>query len=387
MVVHAYYPIGETRVQREALALVGQGYQVDVICLRDEGEPSKAREDGVDIYRLPVMRHRAKGLVVQFFEYLAFFTLALVKLISLHTWKRYGTIQIHNLPDFLVFSALFPKLTGARIILDLHDLMPEFFASRSGGDFNSLPVRLVAWQERISCRFADHVITVTDVWRETLIQRGVPATKVSVVMNVADTRLFSRVPPPIRIAQTDPGFSLIYHGTFSHRFGVDLIVAAVARVRSQVPGLHLTLLGGGEARDDLVALRQELGLQEVVEISEEFIHAGELPSMIRQADVGIVPNRSDIFTDGLLPTKLMEYVALGIPVIAAHTPTIAAYFDGRMVRFFRPGDVEDLARCIVDLHNDRRRLKELAHEADRFNETYSWDNVAADYVALVDRLN
>ncbi len=386
MVVHAYYPVGETRVQREALALVDHGYEVDVICLRKDGESPRAEEDGIQIYRLPVKRYRAGGLVVQLFEYLAFFVLVFFKLIVLYRQKRYGTVQVHNLPDFLVFAALIPKLAGARILLDLHDLMPEFYAAKFQASMQSLPVRLVTRQEQLACRFADQVITVTDVWKETLIRRGVPAQKVNVVMNVADSRLFERR-PQTRPAHNGECFDLIYHGTFTHRYGVDLIVRAVDQVRPFIPNIHLTLLGGGDSHADLIKLRQDLALERHVDISAGLVHASELPDLIRQADVGVVPNRSDIFTDGLLPTKLMEYVALGVPVIAARTPTIAAYFDDTMVAFFQPGNVDDLAENIMALHADRQRLEQLGAEADRFNQEFSWDRVAADYVALVDWLN
>jgi glycosyltransferase involved in cell wall biosynthesis len=109
--------------------------------------------------------------------------------------------------------------------------------------------------------------------------------------------------------------------------------------------------------------------------------------MIKKADVGLVPYRRDLFTDGILPTKLMEYVALGVPVIAARTPVIETYFDETMVQFFTPGEPEDLARCILALHADRQRLTALAQNADRFNQRYNWKAVSAAYVALVERLN
>jgi glycosyltransferase involved in cell wall biosynthesis len=387
MIVHAYYPVGETRVQREALALVDQGYEVDVICLRDDGERATAVEDGVHIYRLPVKRHKGRGLAVQFGEYLAFLLLALVKLVMLHFRKRYGTVQVHNLPDFLVFAALGAKLSGAKVILDLHDLMPEFFASKFDSGMSSWPVRLVIWQEQLSCRFADHVITVTEVWRKTLIERGVPAEKVSVVMNVADPRIFRREGNGKRPSPNGHGFHLIYHGTFTHRYGVDLIVRALERVRPTIPNIHATLLGGGEYRDELIRLTQELNLTEYVEISPALLPASELPVLLQQADVGIVPNRSNIFTDGLLPTKLMEYVALGTPVIAARTPTITTYFDDQMVQFFTPDDVEDLSRCILHLGQDQSRRRQLAQNADKFNQQYSWNKVAGNYVAIINRLN
>lgn len=386
MVVHAHYPRGEPRVERQAQALVGAGYEVDVICLRGDEEPPVESVDGVDVYRLPVQRHKGRGLAVQLLEYLAFFFLASAKLVALHRRRRYRVVQVHNLPDFLVFAALWPKLRGARVILDLHDLMPEFYAARFSGGLTSRPVRLVRWQERLSCRFADQVITVTDLWRETLIRRGVPAGKVSVVMNVADNRIFFRLPAVERPAGNQDGFNLIYHGTLTRRYGVDLLVRAVDVARREIPHVCLTIHGAGEFREALMQLTEELDLKAHVAFSTRLVPTPELPQIIRKADVGVVPNQRDIFTDGILPTKLMEYVALGIPAIAARTPAIDAYFDETMVQFFTPGDVDDLARCITSLHGNRERLAALARNSDRFNQRYNWAKLGADYVALVERL-
>lgn len=387
MVVHAYYPIGETRVEREALALLDNDYEVDVICLRGTDEPWYEQAQGVNIYRLPMKRHKGRGRFIQLLEYLAFFSLAFSKLISLHRQRRYASIQVHNLPDFLVFTSLVPKMTGARVILDLHDLMPEFYAALTGGDQSRWPVRLVRLQEKVSCRFADHVITVTDVWRKTLIDRGVPEDKVSVVMNVANDRVFYQESGASKPTRNTDTFNLVYHGTFTHRYGVDLIIQAIDKVRHQIPDIHLSLFGEGETRDELIALTKKLNLQKHVHISQNSLHVSELPRVIRQADIGIVPNRSDIFTDGLLPTKLMEYVALGIPVIAARTPTIESYFDDTMVQFFSPGDVADLADCILTLHANPARIDQIAKNSNQFNQTYSWPRVAANYVNLVNQLN
>ncbi len=386
MVVHAYYPLGETRVQREALALIDRGYEVDVVCLRGPGEPAQAVHDGVAVHRLPVGRHRGRGMFVQLLEYLVFLLLAGGALTARHLRRRYDSVQVHNLPDFLVFAALVPKLTRTPVILDLHDLMPEFLAARTGMATTSLPVRLVRLQERVACGFADHVITVTDAWRSTLIARGVPAGKVSVVMNVADRRIFS---PGDRLIGEPPagdGFHLVYHGTFTHRYGVDLILDAVGLLRDEVPGLTLTLLGAGDGREELVARRAELGLEACVAISDDMVDASELPARIRTAHAGVVPNRSDVFTDGLLPTKLLEYVAMGTPVIAARTPTIASYFDDDMVAFFEPGNAAALADVIRSLAEDRGRLGALAENAAAFNHKYDWESTAEGYAAVLESL-
>jgi len=386
MVVHAHYPLGETRVERQAAALIEQGYEVDIICLRGDDEAAVSVEKGANVYRLPLQRHKGHGSMVQLLEYLAFFVLAFWRLLRLHLQRKYGVVQVHNLPDFLVFAALIPKITGTHVILDIHDLMPEFFASKSDSHMQSFLVRLLILQEQLSCRFADQVITVTSEWRETLIRRGVPAAKVAVVMNVADARIFHQLPAE-QGASSNGKFKLIYHGTITKRYGVDLMLQAVKQAAERVANIQLTVHGSGEFLEDSVLFASELNLTDIVHFSTNFLPTSDLPKLIRGAHVGIVPNQSNVFTDGILPTKLMEYVALGVPVIAARTPAIQAYFDDTMVQFFEPGNVDDLANCIVSLGHDRKRLNRLAHNADRFNEQYSWDKVAAEYVALVDRLN
>jgi glycosyltransferase involved in cell wall biosynthesis len=387
MVVHATYPLGETRVERQAHALLERGYAVDVVCLRANGEQPFEIVDGVHVYRLPVRRHKGSGLVVQMLEYLAFFTLALIRLVPLHLKRGYGVVQVHNLPDFLVFAALGPKLTGARLILDIHDLMPEFFAGSYGRSMDSLPVRLLALQEQLSRRFADHVITVSQHWKETLIRRGVPPVKVTVVMNVADDRIFTAGSPNGGSSSHDHRFRLIYHGNLTERYGVDLILHAINQLRGQIPGLHLTIHGKGDYLPSLIALADELGVNDHVHFSTDYLPTPDLPRLIGQADIGIVPYRSDIFTDGILPTKLMEYVALGVPVIAARTPAITSYFDETMVRFFTPGSVDELAACIQALYASPAQRAKLALNAERFKRQYNWPVVAQEYVSLVDRLN
>jgi len=385
MIVHAYYPIGETRVEREARALVDRGYEVDVICLQGRNDSKVEAQDGITIYRLPVRRDRTSGAALQLGEYLTFFAWAFAQVTVLHRRRHYRVVQAHNLPDFLVFAALVPKLTGARLILDLHDLMPEFYAARFNRDMTSWPVRLVRWQEQLACCFADHVITVTKLWCETLIQRGVPPDKVSVVMNVADSRIFCRMPPPLA-PTPDEHFHLIYHGNITDRYGMDLAIRAVDLVRAQIPQIHLTIHGKGSHLETLQKLVKELRLEDQVEFSLRALHTCELPELIRQAHVGLVPYRSNVFTDGILPTKLMEYVALGVPVIAARTPAIAAYFDDTMVEFFEPGNVDDLKRCILTLYSDRTRRAQLVQNADKFNQDYSWSSISAEYAQLVERL-
>lgn len=386
MVVHAHYPYSETRVQRQAEALLRHGYEVDVLCLRGKTETVTENCNGVQVIRLPVRYRNHSWMGGKFWEYLRFFLLAMIKLAQLHGQRPYDTVQLHNLPDFLVFAAWVPKLFGARAILDLHDLMPDFYRARFGGDGNSLPMRLLYLQEKLACRFADHVITVSEHWRRDLIERGVPAHKCSVVMNVADDNVFRPLKDDRPRWPEDCDLRMIYHGTLVDRYGLDVAIRAVGQVRDNCPNIHLTILGKGSHVPTLARLIQELDLEDHVFLRDEIRPVEELPEIIGAADIGIVPYRNDVFTDGLLPTKLMEYAALGLPAIAARTTAIEACFSDTMVEFFEPGDVGDLARCIRLLYNDSDRLAELREGSKEFNQQYNWPRISADYVALVDRL-
>jgi glycosyltransferase involved in cell wall biosynthesis len=381
MVLHSYYPRVAPRTQRQAERLVEAGYAVDVICLRDRGEPARERYGGVEIHRLPV-RLDNDSLPRQLSAYLRFFALASARLTRLHLAEPYGTVHVHNLPDFLVFSALVPKLQEVPVILDLHDLMPEFYRGRFGSKGGRALTRLIELQERLSCRFADHVITVSEHWKRALIGRGVPASKCTVVMNVADERVFAP-----RTSTADPSeFRLIYHGTVAYRYGLDLALRAVAMVRRDIPEIRLTIIGVGDQWPEIIRLSRELDLEDVVDLRPDAVRREELPGIIASADVGIVPSRNDEFTDSLVPTKLMELAVMGMPCIAASTTAIRDYFGGAMVELFEPGNAHDLARCIRQLHRNRPRPEELAASAASFTRQRSWGREGAGFVDLVDGL-
>ncbi len=391
MVVHSHYPHDETRVQRQAEALASQGIEVEVICLRYREEPKRDEVGGVKIHRLPVRRQRNRGAASQLFEYLAFLALAGLRLGRLHLARRFDVVQVHNLPDFLVLSALIPRLMGSKVILDIHDLMPEFYCSRFGCGLRSWPARLLLLQERICTRFAHHVITVTEAWRQVLISRGLAENRCSVVMNLADSRYFGL--DQAKHSNGDGseagqgnGFHLIYHGTLARRYGIDLALQAVRQLRPEIPDLSFTIQGRGEDLGRLEGIRSQLNLEDCVEIHSEFLPADQLADLIRSADLGVVPYRNDLFTDGILPTKLMEYAALGVPVVAARTSGMASYFNDSMVQFFSPGDAGELAECIRTLHRHRGRLVQLASNAAEFNAKHSWPEESGRYLATVRRL-
>ncbi len=206
-------------------------------------------------------------------------------------------------------------------------------------------------------------------------------------MNVANDHIFYRSLELNSASQNNRPFSLVYHGQICRRYGIDLAIQAIHLLREDIPEIRLIVHGRGDYLDELQALTEKLALGEHVQFSTHFVPTPELPRIIRSAHAGVVPYRQDIFTDEILPTKLMEYTALGIPAISARTSAIAAYFDDDMVQFFTPEDANDLARCILMLYKDRERLAQLRRKSDEFNQRYNWKKVASQYVELVGRLN
>ncbi|MGI8829437.1 MAG: glycosyltransferase family 4 protein [Candidatus Limnocylindria bacterium] len=353
-----------------------------MICARAGDEPRHEVINGIHVHRIPVRRQRGSSLRSQLVEYTSFTAWAAAELLRLQLRQRFDVVQVHNVPDFIVLAALPAKLLGTPVILDLHDLMPEFFASRFKGRMDSFAVRLVTLQERLSRGLADAVVTVTDQWRDTLVWRGADPKRVVVVMNLPDEELFAPREP--RLTGNDP-IRLIYHGTLTHRYGIDLLVRAMAIVRDRVP-VSLLLHGRGELATELPALIDALGLGDEITLSTTMVPAVELAAMIGQADIGVVPNRNDMFTDGILPTKLMEYAALGVPAIVSRSTATEAHFTEDMVRYVEPANVTELADAITELAADPDLRHRLAVNAQTFTRAHPWSEEAARYTDLVEGL-
>src|SRR4029078_8590527 len=126
-----------------------------------------------------------------------------------------------------------------------------------------------------------------------------------------------------------------------------------------------------------------LQLGPVVTFSDRMLPTQELVPLLQDADVGVVPNRNDLFTNEILPTKLLEYAATGLPAIVSRTDAVERYFDGTMVRYVRPGDAQDLADAIAEMYADPGARRSLAANALTFAKQHSWPVMAERYVTLL----
>ena len=379
MVVFNEYSL-DPRVRREAEALVERGNTVDCISL----DKNKARFlHGVRLFAISG-KYRGVKRIGHLVAYLRFFCFAFVRLSLLHLQRPYDIVQVHTGPDFLVFTTLTPKLLGAKIILDVHDLMPEMYMAKFGVDYRNWMVRFVTWIEKRSVGFANKTIAVHEPHLNILVKHGNPRDKFSVLLNVPDHRIFTRRLPA---NSKQKPFQLIYHGGIpdNDRAGLEVTLRAVARVRNDIPSLEFQIIGGGPGVGRLHRLAAELNLASCVQFIAP-VPVEELPEILLKASVGIVPYSPDDFTYYVLPTKLLEYAALGIPAIVSRLPAIEAYFDEGMVGYFEPGNATDLANQILRFHRDPQMAAKVALNATRFTDMYNWQQHREVYFRLVDSL-
>ena len=197
------------------------------------------------------------------------------------------------MPDVLVFAALLPRLTGARVLLDLQEPLPEFFATRTGLVHRHPVIRLTVALEQASIRFADAALTVTEPMRQAFIGRGASPDKITVVMDGSDAKVFD--PARVSGVRDDGKFVLVSHGTIEPWYGLDTVIRAVAQLATVIPSLELRIIGDGSQRPDLQRLAARLGLSDRVVFSGGFVPIDDLLATLAQADVGVVAMKQDAF--------------------------------------------------------------------------------------------
>jgi glycosyltransferase involved in cell wall biosynthesis len=380
MVAYTNY-LSDARPRREAEALTRRGDQVDFIALGEKDRPSLEIVQGVRVFRMKQLRYRGGGGLSYGFSYLRFLCAATLKLLNLFRKEKYDIVYVHTMPDLLVLVGLIPKLLGARIVLNIHDMMPELYMSKFGISERHPLIRLLAFQEQFSIRLADKVISVHDPHRDVLCRRGAPLEKITVLPNVPDPRIFRGDAPS---ARTDGAFRIVYHGTIARRLGLDLGVRAFAKAVKACPNAVFEIFGDGDAGEELEAQIIASGAEDKIHFSRKMFRVESIAQMIQGASVGLIPNRRDVATDYMLPVKLLEYVHLGIPVIAPRLLAIQYYFTEDQVAYYDPGDVDGLAECIRRLYADPDKREELAQNSAEFAKRFHWDALKLELFKVID---
>jgi len=374
MVTFSSYPF-DPRPRRAIDALVGAGATIDLICLGDGKAPKREVRNGINVLRVP-LKHPRRGKVEYAFRYGIFILTSGVVFALRSLLRRYDLVYVHNMPDILVLSALIPKALGAKVVLDLHDPMPELMRTIFHVSEDNRSVRLMKELEKWSIARADLVITVNLACRRIFSSRSCEVEKIAVVMNAPDGQIFPfRTPPanaPANRVDTER-FVIMYHGSLVERNGLDVAIDALATVKECVPCAELRVFGPSTP---FLEKMMETALNKGIQDSVRYLGPRKLEELVTEigkCDLGVIPNHRNAFTDINTPTRLFEYLALGKPVIAPSTLGITDYFNRDSLLFFEAGNATDLARQIEFAYFHPREISEIARRGQDVYREHTWD--------------
>jgi len=356
------------RVRLEAGSLVEWGYEVTFLVPREAAQAKTYTLEGVIVKELSVDKYDGKNKLVYVYSYLMFLILAAIECTRLFFHSGVRAIHVHNMPDILVFAAAVPRLFGCKVVLDLHDAVPEMYQAKFEKS-SGLVVWLLRWEERICCALAHRVICVNHVQKDIVSARGVPAGKIATVITMP------KFVPPTRTRQErtqDSAFRMVNHGTISKRLGNDLILGAAAQLINKIPNFELHFVGAGDNLEQVLTLSRSMGLEGHVHFHER-VPWNQLSEKLSTMDAGIVANRITAATDLMLPSKLIDYVVLGIPAIVPRLKAIEYYFSPDMVSFFEAEDIDSMVAATMRLYEDKDRRRQQPINAKKFWFENQWD--------------
>ncbi len=350
------YPV-DPRVRQEAKTLSEAGYQVSVICPRATNQPWCENDNGVSIFRYPSLQ--AQGFLGYILEYS--YSLAAMSILSLIVWVYSGFDVIHaaNPPDSAVFIALFYKLFGKRFVFDHHDIAPEMYLVRYKNKGSQVVYRILVWLEKTSCRFADHVIATNQSHKNVEMQRGlVPEDHITIVRN-GPAMACLNLARPDTCSREKEKVVFGYIGVIGPQDGLDYLLRALQLLNTvlQRNDFSCMIIGEGSALAELKIQAKHLGLLQYVSFTG-FLPQAEALKRLSTVDICVDPDPSNIYNDRCTMIKLMEYMALGKPIVAFDLPEhhVTA---GDAALYARPNEELDFARQIMTLMDDYQRRAKM----------------------------
>lgn len=381
MIVQSIYP-NDSRVRREAEALAKHNFDVTIICLRNKDQKFCESYNNIFVYRIQYKKND-ESILKYLMQSLKFLFNSFFYTIKFLNNRKIDIVQVHNLPDYLIFATLILKLKRIPIILDLHDLSPELFKSKWSNRHKYL-YKLVLNIEKWSCAWADHIITTSEGFKEKLIERGVDNKKISIIINYPSN--FIKRVKSVYIKKIDENLKIIYHGTIAYRFGLHLIILAMPKILEKIPESIFHIYGGGDKKyiHFLLDLIKKLSLEGNVQIFPSLIHE-EIIQKIQDYHIGVVPYLEDEFMQLALSTKSFEYAKLSIPMIASSLKPIKYYFDDDSIVYFTPGDIEDLTNKIIYLAKTENLMARVSKNAYKKVKKLLDENIEQKYVQIINK--
>ncbi len=300
--------------------------------------------------------------------------------------EKVGFVHIHNMPDFLVFSALFFKIKRIPVILDIHDLTPELFKEKWSEKKYRLFKFVLEFVEQLSCRFADHILTVTPECVNLLVSRGTAVKKITLIMNSADEKEFIYNEERFSRNGSDK-FKFIYHGTIAKRFGLHYFINALPGIINDFENVEFHLVGSlkNEYSTELLNLVDKLGLKDKVQFLNPVPYS-ELNGMLKKYEMGVVTYEPTEYMNLAMPTKAAEYALTGLPFIITNLVSVKSIFRNESVCYVDPENSMNIAQSVKKIIGSTQLRIEMSRKAYEDMLKISWCVMRKRYLELINSL-
>ena len=365
--VHSYYS-SDTRVIRHCEELAAMGFSVTVFSLWEVGGRGVRQENGVRVYQLPVIRtNRYLGKLGTLAEYSLFFFSAL-----LINSFRLNHVYVNNMPNFYIFSAFLNRFFGKKLILDVHDLMPELFVIDNK---SNVLRKLLVLEERLSHKYADLNITVNDgvakyLRKRTGLDYGVVYNSMLSAINDFDV-----------VSKNRNKFELVFHGNIQPQYNIQRIFEVLPRLKVRYPKITFHLYGQGPY------LKRLKGFFESEEFRSYCFYHGpfdpsSVPAILKGKGIGLLFAERGQQHDLAVSVKCVEYMSCGLPLVASNLATLEEIF-GETVAFYESTSNDDLEAKIVETIEDYPAALRRARQAQERCRGLSWGTQASTFRGLI----
>ncbi|MBD3343464.1 MAG: glycosyltransferase [Chitinivibrionales bacterium] len=380
MVAYTHYD-WDNRVRRYAETLVKEGWEVEAITLKATGQPTFEMIRGVKVIRIQERKTNEKGKLRYFVRMLRFLILSASVLAARGIKKRYHLIHVHSIPDFEVFAAIIPKVLGTKVILDIHDIVPELFLSKFGATQDSILFRMLILAERFSTAFSDHVIIANNIWREKLINRSIRSDKCTAIMNYPVSDIFTETGQ----TREDGKFVAVYPGSLSKHQGIETAIRAVNLLRDHIPNLEFHIYGEGTDENYFRNLISDLKLEDRV-VMKGSVALEQIPLIMADADLGIEPKLKNAFSNEAFSTKIFEFMMVGVPLVVSDTLVHRYYIPDTLVKYYESGNEYELAEAIKLLYDNPDIRIRYVRQSGEFIIRNCWDTKKHLYLDIIRQL-
>ena len=375
----------DRRVWQEATTLEKAGYAVSIICPTGKGYDKKHEViGGIHIwrYRLPTEGEGALGYLIEYAAALFFtFALSLKVLLS----RGFDVVHACNPPDLFFLIGGFYRLFGKKFVFDHHDANPELYEAKFGR--KDFLWKVMVWLEKLTFRVADVSIATNESYRRIAVRRGGMAPERVFVVRSGPSLERMKVVPPEEKLKRGRKYLVGYVGVMGRQEGIDYLLRAVVHLVHELKrtDVHFALVGGGTSLEEMKSLAKQLGVADYVTFTGRVPDA-EMLAVLNTADICVNPDVANEMNDISTMNKIMEYMALGKPIV--QFDLVEGRFSAQDASLYaKRNDPVDFAAKIVELVDDpvkRKAMGELGRRRvqDELEWRYEAPKLLAAYQAL-----